>query len=106
MSNKKVTIHIGGKELSAVLNSIISDFAFTDKYAFANGALTDFGSGGVNNGYGIFSIIILAPWAFVGFESVSNSASGFKFDSKRVIRILTTSLSLFPLPFDNLLFAY
>ena len=39
MSNKKVTIHIGGKELSAVLNSIISDFAFTDKYAFANGAL-------------------------------------------------------------------
>ncbi len=40
----------------------------------------------------IMSIVALSPWAFVGFESVSNSASGFKFDSKRVIRILTTSL--------------
>lgn len=40
----------------------------------------------------ILSIFALSPWAFVGFESVSNSASGFKFSSKKVIRILATSL--------------
>ena len=40
----------------------------------------------------ILSIVALSPWAFVGFESVSNSAAGFRFDRKRVIRILTSSL--------------
>ncbi len=40
----------------------------------------------------ILSIFALSPWAFVGFESVSNSASGFKFDNKKVIRILAASL--------------
>lgn len=40
----------------------------------------------------VFTIIALSPWAFVGFESVSNSAEGYKFSSKRTIWILLAAL--------------
>ena len=37
-------------------------------------------------------IVALTPWAFVGFESVSNSAEGFKFPVKRSIWIMAAAL--------------
>lgn len=40
----------------------------------------------------VITITALSPWAFVGFESVSNSASGFKFSPKKIIWILLFSL--------------
>jgi signal transduction histidine kinase/ActR/RegA family two-component response regulator len=40
----------------------------------------------------IFSIIALSPWAFVGFESISNSAAGFKFSAKKALPIMTAAL--------------
>lgn len=40
----------------------------------------------------IFTIIALSPWAFVGFESVSNSTAGFKFPVRRTIWILAVAL--------------
>lgn len=40
----------------------------------------------------IITIIALSPWAFVGFESVSNSVEGFRFPVKRTIWILLVSL--------------
>ncbi|MBR1524193.1 MAG: amino acid permease [Lachnospiraceae bacterium] len=40
----------------------------------------------------IFTIIALSPWAFVGFESVSNSTEGFNFPVKRTIWIFTAAL--------------
>ena len=40
----------------------------------------------------VFTIIALSPWAFVGFESVSNSVSGFKFPVKRTIYIFAVAL--------------
>ena len=40
----------------------------------------------------VFTIIALSPWAFVGFESVSNSVEGFRFPVKRTIWILTAAL--------------
>ena len=36
----------------------------------------------------IFGIVVLAPWAFVGFESVSQSAEGFKFSIKKTFAVL------------------
>ena len=36
----------------------------------------------------IFAIVALAPWAFVGFESVSNSAEEIKFPIKKVFPII------------------
>ncbi len=35
----------------------------------------------------VFGIVVLAPWAFVGFESVSQSAEGFTFSIKRTFAI-------------------
>ena len=39
-----------------------------------------------------FSIMALSPWAFVGFESISNSTAGFKFSAKRSLPIMTVAL--------------
>ena len=40
----------------------------------------------------IVSIIVLSPWAYVGFESISNSAAGFKFSSKKSLSIMGIAL--------------
>ena len=40
----------------------------------------------------VFSIVALSPWAFVGFESVSNSTKGFKFSVKKSIWIMSAAL--------------
>ena len=40
----------------------------------------------------IFTIVALCPWAFVGFESISNSAKGFKFPLKKTKGIFIASL--------------
>ena len=36
----------------------------------------------------VFGIVVLAPWAFVGFESISQSAEGFTFSIKKTFAIL------------------
>ena len=41
----------------------------------------------------IISIVVIAPWAFVGFESVSHSAEEFDFPSRRTVSIIITSLA-------------
>ena len=41
----------------------------------------------------IFEIVVLAPWAFVGFESVSQSAEGFNFSVKKTFAILTCAVA-------------
>ena len=41
---------------------------------------------------GIIGIIVLAPWAFVGFESISQSAEGFTFSVKKTFSILFAAI--------------
>ena len=41
---------------------------------------------------GIFTILAVTPWAFVGFESISHSAEEARFPMKRVFRILMAVL--------------
>lgn len=36
----------------------------------------------------VFGIVVLAPWAFVGFESISQSAEGFTFSVKKSFAIM------------------
>lgn len=43
-------------------------------------------------GIGMLYIVFLAPWAFAGFESVSNSAEEFKFPVKKSLRIMVIAL--------------
>lgn len=40
----------------------------------------------------ILGIVALAPWAFVGFESVSNSTEEFKFPIKRIFVIMLSAI--------------
>ena len=40
----------------------------------------------------ILRIVVLAPWAFVGFESVSHSTEGFKFPVKKTIWIFLAAI--------------
>ncbi len=40
----------------------------------------------------IASIVVLSPWAFVGFESISNSTQGFRFSPKKSIWIMLSAL--------------
>ena len=41
----------------------------------------------------VFGIIVLAPWAFAGFESVSQSTEGFKFSTKKTFAILALAIA-------------
>jgi len=49
-------------------------------------------AGGKSSALQIFAIVALAPWAFVGFESVSHSAEEFAFPRWRTVRIIVASL--------------
>lgn len=40
----------------------------------------------------VFSIVVLAPWAFIGFESISHSAAEFRFPVKRSMIIMAAAL--------------
>ena len=53
----------------------------------------DFSPNGKSTGSQIFNIIALAPWAFVGFESVSNSTQGFRFQPKKSLGIMALALA-------------
>ncbi len=46
----------------------------------------------VTNFAAIFGVVVLAPWAFAGFESISQSTEGFKFSSKKTFLILSVSV--------------
>lgn len=75
--------------LSIVLFAgIVVTAAFCLPHAFANGALSAFGTSGFNNTYAVFSLIILAPWAFVGFEVTSFDTAHFKFPIKNSKKVL------------------
>ena len=40
----------------------------------------------------VVTIVILAPWAFIGFESISHSAGEFRFSPKKTLPIIAASL--------------
>ena len=67
---------------------IIVTAAFCVPHVFAGGEPQPFGISGVNSGYAVFSLVILAPWAFVGFEVTAFDTAHFKFpvrNSKNVL---------------------
>ncbi len=64
-----VTIHRGG------LSRLVPAFS-------AQGAPTD----------QILTIVVLAPWAFIGFESISHSAGEFRFSAKKSLPVIIIAL--------------
>ena len=76
-------------------------------HAIANGALRSFGISGVNKGYAVFSLVILAPWAYVGFEVAAFDTAHFRFPikySKKVlfIAILAAALAYVSMAFVSI----
>ena len=61
-------------------------------HAFSGGALRDYGTEGVSRGFGIFSLVLLAPWAFVGFEVASFDTAHFQFPVKKSRTILLLAI--------------
>ena len=60
--------------------------------ALSHGVLADFGISGVGKGYAIYSIVVLAPWAFVGFEVTSFDTAHFRFPVAKSRRLIVLSI--------------
>ena len=60
--------------------------------AIRSGNISSFGSRNLNVGYSVFSIVILAPWAFVGFEIPSFDTALYKFHIKKSKAIIPLSI--------------
>ena len=71
---------------------ILITAVFCLPYVFSNGAWKDFGTRGLNRGYAVASIVILAPWAFVGFEVTAFDTAHFNFPIKKSNKILVISI--------------
>ena len=61
-------------------------------HVFASGALRSFGISGLHKSYAVFSLVILAPWAYVGFEVTCFDTAHFRFPIKKSKRILIISI--------------
>lgn len=61
-------------------------------HALSSDILTSFGTENISGSYGIFTLVILAPWAFVGFDAVSFDTAHFKFQMKDSNKIIFTSI--------------
>ena len=61
--------------------------------ALAGGAAADFGARNLNPGYAVFSLIILAPWAFVGFEVTAFDTAHFKFAIRKTKPVLVIAIA-------------
>ena len=66
--------------------------AFCLPHAVSGGAWKDFGIRGLNRGYAVLSLIVMAPWAYVGFEVTAFDTAHFKFPMKKSGRIITVSI--------------
>ena len=75
-----------------LLIGIVLTAAFCLPHAIGSGALFSFGTLGLNKGYAVFSLMILAPWAFVGFEVTAFDTAHFKFSMGRSKRIIAVSI--------------
>ncbi|MBQ7208253.1 MAG: amino acid permease [Lentisphaeria bacterium] len=56
--------------------------------------LCSFGYQNVNRGFAIFSLVILAPWAFVGFEVPCFETANFGFPLRKTKRILFCAITV------------
>ena len=61
-------------------------------HAAAGGALLDFGTKDLNRGYAVFSLVILAPWAFVGFEVTCFDTAHFRFPIRKTAPLIVSSI--------------
>ena len=75
-----------------MLAGVVITGVFCLPKAFSSGAVSSFGINHDNEAYAIFGIVILAPWAFVGFEVTSFDTAHFSFPKGKIRRILFNSI--------------
>ena len=61
-------------------------------HAVSQHTLGTFGSAPISTAYGIFSIVFLAPWAFVGFDVTAFDTAKFNFPIRKTRRILFAAI--------------
>ena len=61
-------------------------------HAMSRDILTSFGFQGVNRGFAVFSLVILAPWAFSGVEVCTLDTAHFRFPLHKTKRVVFSSL--------------
>ncbi len=61
-------------------------------HAVSGGMLKAFGTSGISSGYAVFSIIILAPWAFVGFEVICFDTAHFQFPIRKSGKLIVAAI--------------
>ena len=71
-------------------------------HAVSAHVLGDFGSRKINTAYGIYSIVFLAPWAFVGFDVTAFDTVRFRFRSGRTKSILFTAIIFAALAYTSM----
>ena len=76
----------------ALLAGVVVTAAFCLPHALNGDILTSFGIRGLNKGYAVFSLMIMAPWAFVGFEVTAFDTAHFRFPMARTRRIIVASI--------------
>ena len=57
-------------------------------------AMDDFGTAGISKGFAIFTIVIMAPWAFVGFDVASFDTAHYKFPPRHNKWVVAVSIVL------------
>ena len=72
-----------------LISGILVSFVIIRSHGVGIGELSPaFSPTGKNSISQILGIVVLAPWAFVGFESISHSAEEFKFSEKKALPIM------------------
>ena len=61
-------------------------------HALSSGTFRDFGTRGLNPGYAVFTLVILAPWAYVGFETMCFDIGRFKFPNRHIRWVLAAAI--------------
>ena len=51
--------------------------------ALTGDVLRSFGTRGIGRGYAVLSLVIMAPWAFVGFEVITFDTAHFRFPARK-----------------------
>ncbi len=57
-------------------------------------ALHSFGSSGIDKGFAVFTIVIMAPWAFVGFDVTCFDTAHYRFPVKQTKWVIAVSILL------------
>ncbi len=60
--------------------------------ALSRDVLCSFGFQGVNGGFAVFSLVVLAPWAFAGFEVTALCTAQFKFPIKKTKSVVFSAI--------------